>query len=377
MTSMHSEQAIDFFDKIKNHEQVILCNDPHSGLQAIIAIHDTTLGPATGGTRMFPYPSVDEALDDVLKLSEGMTHKCAAAGLDFGGGKAVIIGDPKTDRTPALFRAFGQYVDSLNGRFYTGTDMGTVPDDFVEAAKETRFINGIPEEYGGSGDSSVPTAEGVLFALEATNNYIFQDKSLGLRTYSVQGLGKVGFKIVRRLLEVGATVYATDINKAAITEIKHIAEDTPGTLEIVALDEIYGVDADIFIPCAMGGIINAETIGQLNVKAVVGSANNQLKTTGIAQVLKDKGIVYAPDFIVNAGGLIQVADELYGPKPSRVLKKTKAIYDSLASIYEEADSRDITTLEAANIRVEAVLEDQRSRNNFYARTRRPKWQIKE
>ena len=193
----------------------------------------------------------------------------------------------------------------------------------------------------------------------------------------MQGLGKVGFKIVRRLLEVGATVYATDINEAAIAEITHIAEETPGTLEIVALDEIYGVDADIFIPCAMGGIINEETIDQLKVKAVVGSANNQLKTTDIAQVLKDKGIVYAPDFIVNAGGLIQVADELYGPKPSRVLKKTKAIYDSLASIYEEADARDITTLEAANIRVEAVLDEQRNRNNFYARNRRPKWQIKE
>lgn len=377
MTLMNNNQQIDFFEKIKNHEQVVFCNDPHSGLQAIIAIHDTSLGPALGGTRMFPYASVDDALDDVLKLSEGMTHKCAAAGLDFGGGKAVIIGDPKTDRTPALFRAFGQYVDSLNGRFYTGTDMGTMPDDFVEATKETRFINGIPEEYGGSGDSSVPTAEGVLFALEATNDYVFKDKTLGARTYAVQGLGKVGFKIVRRLLEVGATVYATDINAAAIDEIKNCAEDTPGKLEIVALDDVYSVEADIFIPCAMGGIINEETIEQLKVQAVVGSANNQLKTSDTAQILKDKDIVYAPDFIVNAGGLIQVADELYGPKPSRVLKKTKAIYDSLASIYVEADTRDITTLEAANIRVEAVLEDQRSRNNFYARTRRPKWQIKE
>lgn len=377
MTLMNNNLQIDFFEKIKNHEQVVFCNDPHSGLQAIIAIHDTSLGPALGGTRMFPYASVDDALDDVLKLSEGMTHKCAAAGLDFGGGKAVIIGDPKTDRTPALFRAFGQYVDSLNGRFYTGTDMGTMPEDFVEATKETRFINGIPEEYGGSGDSSIPTAEGVLFALEATNDYIFQDKNLGLRTYAVQGLGKVGFKIVRRLLEVGATVYATDINASAIAEIKNFAEDTHGTLEIVALDEIYGVEADIFVPCAMGGIINEETIEQLKVKAVVGSANNQLKTSDIAQVLKDKGIVYAPDFIVNAGGLIQVADELYGPNHARVLKKTKAIYDSLASIYEEADTRDITTLEAANIRVQHVLEDQRNRNNFFARNRRPKWQIKE
>lgn len=370
-------QPIDFFEKIKDHEQVVLCNDPHSGLKAIIAIHDTTLGPALGGTRMYPYPSFEAALDDVLRLSEGMTNKCAAAGLDFGGGKAVIIGDPKTERTPKLFRAFGQYVDSLNGRFYTGTDMGTMPEDFVEATKETPFINGIPEEYGGSGDSSIPTAHGVLYAIEATSTYVFKDQDLGLRTYAVQGLGKVGFKIVTRLLELGAKVHATDINEAAIDMLKEAAESLPGHLEIVGLDDIYDVEVDIFVPCAMGGIINDDTLERLNIRAIVGSANNQLKTKDIALKLKERGIVYAPDFIVNSGGLIQVADELYGPNHERVLKETKAIYHSLETIYEEADQNDITTLEAASMRVQAVLDDQRNRNNFFARNRRPKWQVKE
>lgn len=370
-------QTIDYFEKIKDHEQVVLCNDPHSGLKAIIAIHDTTLGPALGGTRMFPYASFEDALDDVLRLSEGMTNKCAAAGLDFGGGKAVIIGDPKTDRTPALFRAFGQYVDSLNGRFYTGTDMGTMPEDFVEAAKETQFINGIPEAYGGSGDSSIPTAHGVLYALEATSNYVFNHQDLGLNSYAIQGLGKVGYKIAQRLLELGATVYATDINESAIEQLTKETKDLTGQLTIVGLDDIYDVKADIFVPCAMGSIINDETLEKLQVKAIVGSANNQLKTKEIAEKLKQAGIVYAPDFIVNSGGLIQVADELYGPNHERVLKETKAIFNSLESIFAEADANNITTLEAASIRVQAVLDDQRNRNNFFARHRRPKWQVKE
>lgn len=366
----------DMFKKIQNHEQVVFCNDPFSGLQAIIAIHDTTLGPAMGGTRMYPYESVDAALDDVLKLSEGMTHKCAAAGLDFGGAKAVIIGDPKTDRSPALFRAFGQFVDSLNGRFYTGTDMGTDPMDFVEAIKETNFINGIPEAYGGAGDSSIPTAKGVIFALEATTEYLDNTKDLSRYTYAIQGLGKVGYKIAEHLLNVGATVYATDINEEVLDTLEQLSQDTRGTLHVTSLDDIYGVDADIFIPCAMGGIINEETINLLKVKAVVGSANNQLKDKDLAHTLKDKNIVYAPDFIVNAGGLIQVADELYGPNHERVMKKTQNIYDSLKAIFNEADAQGITTLDAANVRVEKVLEEQRQRNNFFSRKRRPKWEVK-
>ncbi|KIH70449.1 MULTISPECIES: Glu/Leu/Phe/Val dehydrogenase dimerization domain-containing protein [Salinicoccus] len=367
----------DMFEKIAGHEQVLFCNDPATGLQAIIAIHDTTLGPALGGTRMYPYESVDAALDDVLRLSEGMTHKCAASGLDFGGGKAVIIADPATDKSPALFRSFGQFVDSLNGRFYTGTDMGTTTEDFVEAFKETHFINGIPEEYGGSGDSSIPTAQGVLYALEATNEHLFNSRDLGKRSYAIQGLGKVGYKVAEQLLEAGAKLFVTDINEAAILSIENYASGTTGELKIVESDEIYGVEADIFVPCAMGGIINDETLKQLQVKAVVGSANNQLSDNSIAEKLQQSGILYAPDFIVNAGGLIQVADELYGPNPKRVLAKTKTIYQSLLKIYQQAEMDATTTTDAANQKVTHVLEEQKHRNNFFSRKRRPKWEVRE
>lgn len=365
------------FEKISQHEQVVFCNDPSTGLQAIIAIHDTTLGPALGGTRMYPYENADAALEDVLKLSEGMSYKCAASGLDFGGGKAVIIGDPATDKSPALFRAFGQFVDSLNGRFYTGTDMGTTTDDFVEAFKETNFINGIPEEYGGSGDSSIPTAQGVLNALEATNEYLFNSRNLGKRSYAIQGLGKVGYKVAEQLLDAGAKLFVTDINSEALEAINNRASKTPGELEIVEGNEIYDVHADIFVPCAMGGIINDKTVHHLQVKAVVGSANNQLSNPDLSRILQDRDILYAPDFIVNAGGLIQVADELYGPNPKRVLAKTKAIYQSLLNIYKQAEMDAVTTTEAANQKVKHVLEEQKNRNNFYSRKRRPKWEIRE
>ncbi|GIO22747.1 amino acid dehydrogenase [Oceanobacillus sp. J11TS1] len=367
----------DIFQKIANHEQVVFCNDPTTGLQAIIAIHDTTLGPALGGTRMYPYKSVDEALEDVLRLSEGMTYKCAAADLDFGGGKAVIIGDPENDKSPGLFRSFGQFVDSLNGRFYTGTDMGTTTDDFVQALKETNFINGIPEAYGGSGDSSISTAHGVIYALEATNQYLFSDKRLGNRSYVIQGLGKVGYKVAEQLLETGAELYVNDLNKNTVQLIKEKAKNTNGTVHIVDCDAIYSVGADVFIPCAMGAVINDQTIDQLNVKGIVGSANNQLQSSNHAKKLQEKGILYAPDYIVNAGGLIQVADELYGPNQQRVLEKTKAIYHSLLDIYRQANMYSITTVEAANRKVQESLALQRSRNNFYARKRRPKWNVRE
>lgn len=368
-----SAMSMDIFEKISGHEQVVFCNDPSTGLQAIIAIHNTTLGPALGGTRMYPYATVEDALEDVLRLSEGMTYKCAAADIDFGGGKGVIIGDPKTDKSPALFRAYGQFVDSLNGRFYTGTDMGTTMDDFVQAAKETNFINGIPEEFGGGGDSSIPTAEGVLYGLKATNKYLFGNESLTSITYAIQGLGKVGYKVANHLLQIGATIIVTDISEDALTAIQEKGAKSPGTVTIVESDEIYGVDADIFVPCAMGGILNDETIERLKVKAVVGSANNQLKEDYHAKVLHEKGILYAPDYIVNAGGLIQVADELYGANKARVLLKTKAIYQSIIEIYKQSELDAVTTLEAANRKCRERLEEQRGRNNFFRRERSPKW----
>ncbi|WP_257349345.1 Glu/Leu/Phe/Val dehydrogenase dimerization domain-containing protein [Pseudalkalibacillus decolorationis] len=364
------------FERINGHEQVLFCNDPDTGLKAIIAIHNTTLGPALGGCRMRPYASTDEAIEDVLRLSKGMTYKCAAADVDFGGGKSVIIGDPLKDRTPELFRAFGQFVESLNGRFYTGTDMGTTPEDFVHSLKETNCIVGVPEEYGGSGDSSVPTAQGVLYGLKASNNVLYGSDDLAGKVYSVQGLGKVGFKVAEELLKAGADIYVTDINENAIKTIVEIAEGLKGNVKVVEGNEIYSVPADVFIPCALGGIINDETIEQLKVKAVVGSANNQLLRDEHGSFLQEKGILYAPDYIVNAGGLIQVSDELYNPNKARVLAKTRAIYDTLMEIYQNSREKSISTAKSANQFCDDRLSSRMKRNSFFSHKKRQKWAVR-
>lgn len=364
------------FDKIYEHEQLLFCNDPNTGLKAIIAIHNTTLGPALGGCRMRPYQSTDEALEDVLRLSKGMTYKCAAADVDFGGGKAVIIGDPLKDRSPELFRAFGQFVESLNGRFYTGTDMGTAPEDFVHSLKETNCIVGVPEEYGGSGDSSVPTAQGVIYGLKATNSYLYGEDDLRDKTYSIQGLGKVGYKVAERLLEEGADIYVTDINADVLKQIQDLGEQLPGQVKVVEGEEIYNVKADIFIPCALGGIINDQSLERLNVKAIVGSANNQLLEERHGVHLQEQGILYAPDYIVNAGGLIQVSDELYGPNKARVLKQTKTIYDTLLEIYQNSKNKGISTSEAGNQFCHARIENRKQRNSFFSHKKRNKWNVR-
>jgi phenylalanine dehydrogenase len=363
-------------ERTHEHEQIIFCNDPETNLKAIIAIHNTTLGPALGGCRMHPYRTVDEALEDVLRLSKGMTYKCAAADVDFGGGKAVIIGNPATDKTPNMFRSFGQFVDSLNGRFYTGTDMGTSTDDFVHASKETNCIVGIPEAYGGGGDSSIPTALGVIYGLKATNKAVFSTTDLSGKTYIIQGLGKVGYKVAEQLLEAGADLYVSDINQEAVKAIQEHAKQVGSIARFVSGDEVYSVDADIFIPCAFGGVINDETIEKLKVKAIVGSANNQLLLESHGKLLKQKGILYAPDYIVNAGGLIQVADELYNYNKERVLTKTKSIYTSLLEIYKEAELDNITTIEAANRFCEKRIDERRKQNSFFTHTKGPKWSIR-
>ncbi|KUP09356.1 leucine dehydrogenase [Bacillus coahuilensis m2-6] len=367
---------MELFDRLEEHEQVVFCNDPNTGLKAIIAIHDTTLGPALGGCRMRPYESVDAALTDVLRLSKGMTYKCAAADVDFGGGKAVIIGDPSKDKHPEMFRSFGQFVDSLNGRFYTGTDMGTTPEDFSNALKETNCIVGVDEVYGGSGDSSVPTAEGVLYSIEATNERIWGSKALYGRSYAIQGLGKVGFKIAQRLIDVGADLYVTDIYLEAITRLEEYAKEKGVLLKVVGGNEIYSVPADVFVPCAIGGIIHDETIDRFQFKAIVGSANNQLLSHHHGDLLHQKGILYAPDYIVNAGGLIQVADELYEPNKERVIRKTKAIYHSLMSIYKESEIKGISSVEAANQYCEDRIARRVKRNSFFSHTKRPKWSVR-
>ncbi|HET7522212.1 MAG TPA: Glu/Leu/Phe/Val dehydrogenase [Bacillales bacterium] len=366
------------FERIQEHEQVVFCNDPDSGLKAIIAIHDTTLGPALGGCRMRPYKDVDEALEDVLRLSKGMTYKCAAADVDFGGGKSVIFGDPLKDKTSDMFRAFGQFVDSLNGRFYTGTDMGTQPEDFVQAMKETNYIVGVPEEYGGHGDSSIPTAQGVIYSLKATSNVLWDTEDLSDKTFAIQGLGKVGFKVAKQLLEEGANLYVADISDNAIDRVQTLAVGTKGSVSVANGDKIYEADADVFVPCALGGIINDETIDVLKVKAVVGSANNQLLRDEHGEELREKGILYAPDYIVNSGGLIQVADELHahGPNKARVLQKTRNIYDTLLQIFKRAQTESISTGAAADHFVENRIQTRMRRNSFFSHDKRPKWDLR-
>jgi phenylalanine dehydrogenase len=373
-----TEMANNFnlFDQMAEHEQVVFCNDPSTGLRAIIAIHNTTLGPALGGCRMQPYESVNDALEDALRLSKGMSYKCAAADVDFGGGKAVIIGDPKTDKSPELFRAFGQFVDSLGGRFYTGTDMGTTMDDFIHALKETNCIVGVPEAYGGGGDSSIPTAEGVLYGIKATNKVLFGNDDLGGVSYAVQGLGKVGFKVASGLLEAGANLLVTDINNESICAIEKYANSTPGTVKIVASEDIYSQEADVFVPCAFGGVINDNTINQFKVKAIAGSANNQLLHESHGKQLKEKGILHAPDYIINSGGLIQVADELYGVNHERVLAKTKHIYDAILEVYKLAEADGVCTMESANKMCEKRMASRSKRNGFYTPSVKPKWAIR-
>jgi phenylalanine dehydrogenase len=254
--------------------------------------------------------------------------------------------------------------------------MGTTPDDFVHALKETNCIVGVPEEYGGSGDSSVPTAQGVIYGLQATIQTLEGTDELAGKSYSIQGLGKVGFKVAEQLLAAGAQIYVTDINEKALKLIQERAELLPGNVEVVEGNDIYGVDADVFIPCALGGIIHDETIEKLKVKAIVGSANNQLLEDKHGLYLQQKGILYGPDYIVNAGGLIQVADELYGPNKARVLTKTRAIYDSLIQIYSESTKNSISTMEAANRFCEEKMTARSKRNSFFAHNRRPKWQVR-
>ncbi|PTX64233.1 leucine dehydrogenase/phenylalanine dehydrogenase [Melghirimyces profundicolus] len=326
------------------HEEVTFCRHPGSGLKAIIAIHDTTMGPALGGCRMVPYTSTDEAVKDVLRLSRGMTFKCGLADVDFGGGKAVIIGDPETDKTPEMFRVLGRFVGGLNGRFFTGTDMGTMPEDFVHAARESDSFVGLPESHGGSGDTSIPTAYGVMQGFRATARHLWGTDSLEGRTVAIQGVGKVGARLAGQLVEEGARCVVADVSPARVESLKARNPD----IEVTGVEEIHRVECDIFAPCAIGGVIHDGTLDELRCRAVVGSANNQLAKDRHGDLLHERGILYAPDYLVNAGGLIQVADELQGYHHERVMEKTRGIHDMLLKIYELSREEDLPTCRAAD-----------------------------
>jgi leucine dehydrogenase len=325
------------------HEQVVFCHNKDAGLKAIIAIHSTVLGPALGGLRMWPYQSEQEALNDVLRLSRGMSYKNAVAGLNIGGGKAVIIGDPNKDKSEALFRAFGKFVDSLGGRYITAEDVGIDVNDMEYVLKETEFVTGVHQVHGGSGDPSPFTAYGTVQGLLAALNVVYGNEEIGERSFAVQGLGHVGMEYLKLLRERGAKVYVTDINQAlierAVNEFGAIA---------VGTDEIYDTDADVYSPCALGGTVNEKTLPRLKCKIICGAANNQLASDAIGDEVEKRGILYAPDYAVNAGGVMNVSQEIDGYNRERALRMMRTIYYNLGRIFEISKRDGIPTYKAAD-----------------------------
>jgi leucine dehydrogenase len=343
-----------------DYEQVVFCQDKQSGLKAIIAIHDTTLGPALGGTRMWTYASEEAAIEDALRLAKGMTYKNAAAGLNLGGGKTVIMGDPRKDKSEALFRAFGRYVQGLNGRYITAEDVGTTVADMDLIHEETNYVTGISPAFGSSGNPSPVTAYGCYVGMKAAAKEAFGTDSLEGKVVAVQGVGNVAYTLCEYLHNEGAKLIVTDINKEAVQR----AVDAFGA-KAVDPDEIYGVDCDIYAPCALGATINDETIPQLKAKVIAGSANNQLKDTIHGDLIHQMGIVYAPDYVINAGGVINVADELYGYNKERALKKVEQIYASIEKVIEISKRDGIPTYVAADRMAEERIETMRnSRSQF-------------
>ncbi|MDI6823211.1 MAG: Glu/Leu/Phe/Val dehydrogenase [Bacillota bacterium] len=332
------------------HEQLCFCREPVSGLRAVIAIHNSTLGPALGGCRMWKYAREEEVIRDALRLSRGMTEKNTAAGLNYGGGKCVIWGDPARDKSEALFRALGRFVEGFRGRFITGTDVGTVSSDFVWASTETLYVVALPEEYGGSGDTSVTTAFAVWKGMKACARVAFGDDSLRGRTVALQGVGKVGAHLAQHLHEEGASLVACDANPDRLEEV---AARIP--LRKVDPEEIFDVECDIFSPNALGGVLNDVTVPRLRCRVVAGAANNQLEELRHGDMLKERGILYAPDFIINAGGVIQAADELEGYNRDRALRKVAGIYDQLLEVFRIAAEQDISPARAAYVYVERRL----------------------
>ena len=328
-----------------SHEQVVFCQDRASGLKAIIGIYSTALGPALGGTRFYPYASEEEALHDVLELSRGMAYKNALAGLDLGGGKAVIWGDPEQIKSEQLLRAYGRFVQSLGGRYYTACDVGTYTWDMDFVARETRFVTGRSVEYGGAGDSSILTAWGVFQGMRAAAEHKWGTPSLTGRRVGISGLGKVGKYLTGHLIEEGAEVVASDVNPKALEWASKTYPQVDVEPDNTAL---ITSDIDVYAPCALGFALNDETVPVLKAQVVAGAANNQLAHPGVEKLLMDRGILYAPDYCVNSGGVIQVADEIEGFNFERAKLRATKIYDTTKRILELADAEGISPATAAD-----------------------------
>lgn len=336
------------------HEQLVFCHDPHSGLNAIIAIHNTTLGPALGGTRLWNYDSHEDAVIDALRLSRGMTYKAAISGLNLGGGKAVIVGDAPKIKSEGLWRRYGKFVDSLNGKYITAEDVNTSARDMEYISLETDFVTGVPEYMGGSGDPSPFTAYGVFVGMKASAKKVWGNDSLAGKKVLVQGVGHVGQYLVGHLIEDGAKVYISDINE---TKIQQTLEKFR-SVEVVAGNAIFDLEMDIYAPCALGATVNTESIEKMKCPIIAGAANNQLADENVhGPMLVKKGILYAPDFLINAGGLINVSAELDGYNRDRVMKNVEKIYDRTLEIFDLSDREKIHTQSAAMQLAEKRLAD--------------------
>ena len=357
--SNEGEIILEIFDYLEkyDYEQLVFCQDRNSGLKAIISIHDTTLGPALGGTRIWDYKSEEDAIVDALRLSKGMTYKNATAGLNLGGGKAVIIGDPTKIKSEELFRSFGRYIEGLGGRYITAEDMNTTTQDMALINDETDYVVGLE---GKSGNPSPVTAFGVYRGILAAANEVFGSDDLTGKVVAVQGLGSVGYAVCEHLVNAGAKLFVTDIRKESI-------ERAVNNLGVTAVspDEIYNVECDIFTPCAMGAVINDFTVEQLKCKIVAGSANNQLAEEKHGEILREKGILYVPDFVINSGGVINVYEELLGYNKERAMKRASAIYDAVKKVIEISKRDNVPTFIAAERMAEERIEKIRKVNSIY------------
>lgn len=350
-TLFHSDQG--------GHEQVVLCQDRATGLKAVIAIHSTALGPALGGTRFYPYASEEDAVADALNLSRGMSYKNAMAGLDHGGGKAVIIGDPERIKTEELLLAYGRFVASLGGRYVTACDVGTYVADMDVVARECRWTTGRSPENGGAGDSSVLTAYGVFQGMRASAQALWGDPTLRGRKVAVAGVGKVGHYLVEHLLQDGAEVIITDVREESVRRITDKYPQVRVAADTDALIRTEGLD--VYAPCALGGALNDETVPVLTAAIVCGAANNQLAHPGVEKDLADRNILYAPDYVVNAGGVIQVADELHGFDFDRCKAKAAKIFDTTLAIFARAKEDGIPPAAAADRIAEQRMAEARRR----------------
>ncbi|UGQ15074.1 NAD-binding protein [Yinghuangia sp. ASG 101] len=342
------------FGRGTGHEQVVFCQDEATGLRAVIAVYSTALGPSLGGTRFHPYATEDAAVEDVLNLAKGMAYKNALAGLDHGGGKAVIIGDPARDKTEALLRAYGRFVQSLGGRYITACDVGTYVEDMDVVARECRFVTGRSPDSGGAGDSSVLTAFGVFQGMLASAEHRWGDPTLRGRRVGVAGVGKVGRHLVAHLLEDGADVVITDVDPAAVDRVRAAH---PTVAVATDTDALIRDSLDVYAPCALGGALDDATVQVLTASIVCGAANNQLAHPGVDKSLADRGVLYAPDYVVNAGGVIQVADELHGFDFDRAKRKAAGIRATTAKVFELAAEEGVPPAVAADRLAERRMAD--------------------